>query len=208
MTDTIAALIDKSAPHTLRPTRAEAEEAVRTLLAWAGDDPDRKGLQMTPQRVVEAYQEYFSGYHQDPIAILREPAFDEIAGYDDLILVKDIRFSSHCEHHIAPFYGVAHIAYFPGTFVAGFSRLARLVDVFARRLTTQETLTAEIAATLDEGLAPRGAAIYIEARHNCMTARSVQQTESSVVTTRFTGCFADQAELRSRFIDLITRRGG
>ncbi|MFM1815603.1 MAG: hypothetical protein RLZ98_2298 [Pseudomonadota bacterium] len=206
MTKTVAELIKKQALEPQRPTREEAEEAVRTLLAWAGDDPDREGLLATPQRVVEAFDEYFAGYLQDPIAILRESSFDDIAGYDDIVLVKDIRVFSHCEHHIAPFSGTAHIAYYPDRHVAGFSRLARLVEVFARRLTTQETLTAQVAQALTEGLEPRGAAVMIEARHNCMTARSVQQTETRVVTTRFTGCFAADPDLQKRFIDLSTAR--
>lgn len=203
LTDTIAALVKNSPHKTRRPTKQEAEDAVRTLLAWAGDDPDRQGLAATPQRLVEAFEEYFAGYNQDATAILQESSFDDVAGYDDIIMVKDIRLFSHCEHHIAPFSGIAHIAYFPGKRVAGFSRLVRLVDVFARRLTTQETLTAQISAALTHGLEPKGAAVYIEARHNCMTARSVQQTETSVVTTRFSGCFSDQIDIQRRFLDLV-----
>ncbi|MCL4767383.1 MAG: GTP cyclohydrolase I FolE [Hyphomicrobiaceae bacterium] len=192
-----------------RPTQQEAEEAVRTLIAWAGDDPDREGLQGTPRRVVEAFQEYFRGYGQDPVALLQEPTFEEVGGYDDLVMLRDIRVESHCEHHIAPFIGVAHVAYVPSGKVAGLSKLARVVEIYAKRLQTQETLSAEIADAIDKALAPKGVAVMIEAEHQCMTMRGVHQPGVAAVTTRFLGQFAGDAALRERFIGLAnaTRRG-
>ena len=185
-----------------RPTQAQAEEAVRTLLAWSGDDPDRDGLRDTPQRVAEAYLEYFGGYAQDPIAVLREPMFDDVSGYDDIVLLRGVEVMSHCEHHIAPFAGKACVAYLPGTHVAGLSRLARVVDVLARRLQTQEALTAQIAAAIDEALAPRGVAVLIEAEHQCIAARGIRQAGIAAVTTRFLGAFESDYALRERFMKL------
>ena len=191
----------KSAP-ARRPTQEEAEEAVRTLIAWAGDDPDREGLKDTPRRVADAYREYFSGYDLDPIAMLQEPTFEEVGGYDDLVMLRDIRVESHCEHHIAPFIGVAHVAYLPSGKVAGLSKLARVVEAYAKRLQTQETLSAEIAEAIDKALAPRGVAVMIEAEHQCMTTRGVHQPGVAAVTTRFLGEFSTDAALRDRFLNL------
>ena len=190
-----------------KPTRAEAEAAVRTLLAWSGDDPDRDGLQLTPQRVVDAYRDYFSGYDQDPVALLLDPAVDDAAGYDDIVLLRNIEVVSHCEHHISPFMGRATLAYMPGDRLVGLSRLARVVDVLARRLQTQEALTAQIASSLDEGLDPRGVAVLIEAEHQCIAARGIRQRGLSAATTRFLGVFATDQALQDRFLRLAGHPG-
>jgi GTP cyclohydrolase I len=189
----------------LRPTQAQAEAAVRTLLAWAGENPDREGLRETPQRVAEAYLEYFAGYGQDPVALLAESQVDDVSGYDDIVMLKDIPVLSHCEHHIAPFMGRAFVAYVPDRRVTGLSRLARVVDALARRLQTQEALTAEIAAAIEQGLAPKGVAVLIEAEHQCIAARGVRQQGMPAVTTRFTGVFADQSAMQDRFLRLTGR---
>lgn len=188
-----------------RPTRAQAEAAVRTLLAWAGENPDREGLRETPQRVAEAYLEYFAGYTQDPVALLSESLVDDVSGYDDIVMLKDIPVLSHCEHHIAPFMGRAVVAYIPGRRVTGLSRLARVVDALARRLQTQEALTAEIAAAIEKGLQPRGVAVLIEAEHQCIAARGIRQQGMPAVTTRFTGTFTDQPAMQDRFLRLAGR---
>lgn len=185
-----------------RPTRAEAEDAVRTLIAWAGEDATREGLAATPARVARAFEDLFSGYGGEPDAIL-STVFEEVAGYDDLVLVRDIPFFSHCEHHMVPFVGRAHIAYYPLKGVVGLSKLARLVDVYARRLQTQETLTAQIATAMETYLKPRGVAIMLEAEHLCMTMRGVQKPGASTVTTRFTGLFADDADQQQRFFTTL-----
>jgi GTP cyclohydrolase I len=187
----------------LRPSRAEAEEAVRTLLRWVGENPGREGLLDTPKRVVRAYEQFFAGYHQDPDEILGT-IFEEVEGYDDLVLVKDIDFASHCEHHMVPFVGKAHIAYYPNGGVVGLSKLARLVEVYARRLQTQETMTAQIADALEQALQPFGAAVMIEAEHMCMSIRGVQKAGASTVTTRFTGRFREPAE-QVRFLTLVRK---
>ena len=171
-----------------RPSRAEAEAAVRTLIGWAGDDPRREGLQATPGRVVRAYEEWFAGYGQDPAAIL-ERTFGEVAGYDEMVLLRDIPVQSTCEHHMAAIRGVAHVAYLPRERVVGISKLARLVDAFARRLQIQERLTAEIADELERTLQPRGVAVIIEASHECMSSRGVHKHGAALVTRRFTGVF-------------------
>lgn len=189
-------------PIVSRPTRAEAEQAVRTLLAWAGDDPSREGLRDTPRRVVEAYEEYFRGYGEDAVAHLTTPVFKEVSGYDDIVLLRNIRVQSHCEHHIAPFIGVAHVAYLPNGHVAGLSKLARVVETYAKRLQTQETMTAQIAAAIETGLSARGVAVMVETVHQCMTMRGVQQHDVTAVTTRFRGAFETDPSLRSRFLDL------
>ena len=186
-----------------RPTRLEAEEAVRTLLAWSGDDPEREGLQQTPKRVVEAYEEYFRGYGQDAVAILREATMDDVAGYDDIVLLKRIPVLSHCEHHIAPFAGRASVAYLPGRHVVGLSRLARVVEAYASRLQTQEALTAQIAGAVETALGARGVAVVIEAEHQCIAARGLRLPGLAAVTTRFLGAFADEASLRDRFLALV-----
>ena len=193
---------DDSAILTSRPSRAEAEAAVRTLIRWAGDDPAREGLIDTPKRVVKAYEEWFGGYDEDAEAMLAR-TFDEVEGYDDIVLVKDIRLESTCEHHMAPIIGKAHIAYLPSERVVGLSKLARLVDVFSKRLQVQEKLTAQIAAALQGGLNPRGVAVMIEAEHHCMSTRGVRRHGADTVTTRFTGAFLSDARLEERFFRLI-----
>ncbi|MGL4494335.1 MAG: GTP cyclohydrolase I FolE [Beijerinckiaceae bacterium] len=187
-----------------RPSRAEAENAVRTLIRWACDDPAREGLLDTPKRVAKAYQELFAGYGQNPAEILAR-TFDDVAGYDDLVLVRDIEFYSHCEHHMVPFHGAAHIAYFPDQSVVGLSKLARLVDMFARRLQTQETMTAQIAQALQDHLKPRGVAVMIEAEHMCMCMRGVRKSGASTITQQFTGLFRDDANEQNRFLMLLRR---
>ncbi len=188
-----------------RPSREEAEEAVRTLLAWAGDDPAREGLLETPERVTSAFNEYFAGYTQDPKEILSR-TFKDVGGYDDIVLVRDIPFSSHCEHHMAPFFGKAHIAYLPHDGVVGLSKLARLVEVFARRLQTQENLTAQVIDALNEGINPRGAAVMLEAEHMCMTMRGVRAHGVLTVTHRFSGVFAEDRNEQDRFYALVGKR--
>jgi GTP cyclohydrolase I len=185
-----------------RPSREEAEAAVRTLIRWTGDDPNREGLLDTPKRVVKAFEELYFGYSEDPKAVL-DKVFEEVAGYGDLILVKDIPFYSHCEHHMVPFFGKAHIAYYPSAGVIGLSKLGRLVDVFARRLQTQETMTAQIADALDESLKPRGVAVLIEAEHLCMSMRGVQKAGASTLTSTFTGVFKEDPAEQVRFLTLI-----
>jgi GTP cyclohydrolase I len=188
-----------------RPTREEAEAAVRTLLLWTGDDPDREGLIDTPRRVVKAYEELFSGYREDPSHVL-ERVFEEVHGYDDLILVRDISFSSHCEHHMVPFVGKAHIGYYPGEDgVIGLSKLARLVDIFARRLQTQEALTAQVIDAIDRHLRPRGCAIMIEAEHMCMSMRGVRKHGAVTITNQFSGVFRDDPTEQVRFLTLVRR---
>ena len=185
-----------------RPAREAAEAAVRTLIAWTGDDPDREGLIDTPERVVRAYEELYSGYGHDPAEVLGT-TFKEIGGFQDMVLVRDIPFYSHCEHHMVPFTGRAHIAYYPVDGVVGLSKLARLVDLYARRLQTQETLTAEIADALERYLGARGTAIMLEAEHLCMSMRGVQKAGSSTMTSRFTGVFKDDAAEREKFLNLV-----
>lgn len=191
---------------TPRPSREEAEAAVRTLIAWAGDDPTREGLIDTPRRVAKAYKELYAGYEQDATEILKR-TFKEVGGYDDIVLVKDIPFSSHCEHHMVPFVGKAHIAYLPHDGVVGLSKLARLVDVFARRLQTQENLTAQIIDALNESLNPRGAAVMLEAEHMCMSMRGIHAHGVSTITHRFTGVFAEDRNEQDRFYALVGKRG-
>ena len=184
-----------------KPTREEAEAAVRTLIAWAGDDPDREGLADTPRRVVKAYQDFYAGYGENPNEELAR-VFAEVEGYGDMVVVRDITFYSHCEHHMAPFSGKAHVGYFPRDGVVGLSKLARIVDMFSRRLQTQEALTAQIAGAIEEGLRSRGVAVMIEAEHSCMTMRGVKKHGASTVTTQFTGVFRDPNE-RLRFLTLV-----
>ncbi|MEM6746422.1 MAG: GTP cyclohydrolase I FolE [Pseudomonadota bacterium] len=187
-----------------KPSRAEAEAAVRTLIRWAGDDPTREGLVDTPKRVAKAYEEWFSGYQEDPEAILAR-VFEEVDGYDDIVLLKDIRLESMCEHHIAPIIGTAHIAYMPHKRVVGISKLARLIDAYAKRMQVQETLTAQIAGTLQKVLQPRGVAVMIDAEHQCMSTRGVHKNGVGTVTTRFTGVFNGNPALETRFMRLIGR---
>jgi GTP cyclohydrolase I len=193
------------APQVTRPSREEAEAAVKTLIAWAGDDPSREGLLDTPRRVASAYQELYAGYGQNPAEML-ERTFKEVGGYDDIVLMRDIPFFSHCEHHMVPFFGKVHIAYLPHDGVVGLSKLARLVEVFGRRLQTQENLTAQIIDALNENLNPRGAAVVVEAEHMCMSMRGVHMHGTSTVTHRFTGVFAEDRVEQDRFFALIGRR--
>lgn len=183
-------------------TRKQAEEAVRTLLYWAGDDPDREGLLETPDRVVRSYEEFFAGYKENPAEFLRKASYDA-AGYTDLVLLKNIRFESHCEHHISPILGHIHLAYLPGARVVGISKLARVCDTFARRLQIQEAMTFQIADALHDALDPRGVAIIVEGAHQCMTTRGVYKPGLSMVTRHFTGVFKTDADLRREFLDLI-----
>ena len=185
-----------------KPERAEVEEAVRTLLAWTGEEVDREGLLDTPKRVAKAYSEFFKGYEQDPAEVLKT-TFDDVGGYSDIVLVRDIPFYSHCEHHMVPFIGTAHVAYYPSSGVVGLSKLARVVDIFARRLQTQENLTTQIASSIDENLKPRGVAVLMEAEHMCMSLRGVQKAGVSTVTTEFTGIFKEEADEQVRFMQLI-----
>ncbi len=187
-----------------RPTREEAEAAVRTLIAWAGDDPDREGVQETPARVVRAYREFFKGYDQDPEEILAK-TFEEIEGYDEMVTVRDIRLESHCEHHMVPFLGRAHVAYLPDKRVVGLSKIARLVEVYAKRLQIQEKLTVQIADAIDRWLAPKGVAVVIEAEHFCMTTRGVSKPGSLTATSRMTGAFRDDPATRREFLAMISR---
>jgi GTP cyclohydrolase I len=184
------------------PTEEEAQEAVRTLIRWAGDDPHREGLLETPQRVIRSFQEFFSGYHTNPQELL-EKTFDEIGGYDELVVLRNIRFESHCEHHLAPIIGVTHVAYMPDKRVVGISKLARVVDLFARRLQIQEKMTAQIADAIDSVLKPLGTAVVIEATHHCMTTRGIHKPESTMVTSRMTGVFRNNAHLRNDFLSMV-----
>jgi GTP cyclohydrolase I len=185
-----------------KPSREEAESAVRTLIEWIGDDPAREGLIDTPGRVVRAYEELYSGYTQDAGEIL-STTFSDVAGYTDMVLVRDIPFASHCEHHMVPFIGRAHIAYYPTEGVVGLSKLARLVDIYAKRLQTQETLTAQITNALVDGLVTRGVAVMVEAEHMCMSMRGVQKQGTSTMTSRFTGVFHDDEAERQKFLLLV-----
>jgi GTP cyclohydrolase I len=202
MSADIKRLEPKLEPKSERPTREAAEEAVRTLIAWTGDDPDREGLVNTPHRVVRAFEELYAGYGADPAEVL-SATFKEIGGFQDMVLVRDIPFYSHCEHHMVPFMGRAHIAYYPIDGVVGLSKLARLVDLYARRLQTQETLTAEIADALERFLGARGVAVMLEAEHLCMSMRGVRKAGTSTMTSRFTGVFRDDAAEREKFLSLI-----
>jgi len=185
-----------------KPTREEAQKAVRTLIEWAGDNPDREGLIETPKRVVKAYEEFFAGYDDDPEEILRK-TFEEVEGYDEMVLVKNIRLESHCEHHIVPILGKAHIAYIPNNRVVGISKLARIVDAFGKRLQTQETMTAQIANTIEKVLEPKGVAVVVDAAHQCMTTRGIHKPESSTVTSCMRGIFKENPRTRNEFLTFI-----
>ena len=190
------------ADKVLKPSREEAEEAVRTLICWTGDDPDREGLIETPKRVVKAYEEFFEGYDIDPEEVLQK-TFEEVQGYEDAVIVRNIRVESHCEHHIVPILGVAHVGYIPITRVVGISILARVVEIFGKRLQTQETMTAQIADTIQKVLEPKGVAVVVDASHQCMTTRGIHKTESSTITSSMLGAFRDKPETRSEFMNLI-----
>ncbi len=187
---------------TARPSRAEAEAAVRTLLRWAGDDPEREGLRETPQRVVRSYEEFFAGYGVDPVALL-ERTFAETEGYDEIVLLRDIRLESYCEHHMVPIVGRAHVAYLPHRRVVGISKLVRVIEAYAKRLQIQEKLTAQIANTISEVLQPRGVAVVIEASHQCMTTRGVHKPGVAMVTSRMLGAFRDDPTTRREFLSMI-----
>ena len=188
-----------------RPTRAEAEKAIRTLIEWAGDDAEREGLRGTPERVVRSYEEFFAGYATDPDEILQR-TFEEIEGYDEIVVLRDIRFESHCEHHMAPIIGVAHVAYLPHRRVVGISKLARIVDVYAQRLQIQEKMTVQIADTIDRVLKPKGVAVVIEAEHQCMTTRGVHKPGVAMKTSRMLGAFRDDPNTRREFLSMIGHR--
>jgi len=185
-----------------RPSQAEAEAAVRTLIEWAGDDPDREGLTGTPERVVRAYEEFFAGYNEDPVALL-STTFEETATYDEMVVLRDIRLESHCEHHIVPILGKVHIGYLPAGRVVGISKLARLVEVFAKRMQIQEVLTSQIAETIYDVLEPRGVGVYIEAAHQCITTRGIRKAGVSMVTSRMLGCFHNDSATRREFLTMI-----
>jgi GTP cyclohydrolase I len=187
---------------TARPSREQAEEAVRTLLRWAGDNPEREGLRGTPDRVVRSYGEFFAGYAVDPVALL-ERTFEETDGYDEIVLLRDIRVESYCEHHMVPIIGVAHVAYLPGRRVVGISKLARVVDAYAKRLQIQEKMTAQIANTLNEVLQPRGVAVVVEAEHQCMSTRGVHKAGVSMVTSRMLGAFRDDPATRREVMAMM-----
>lgn len=188
-----------------RPTREEAEHAIRTLIRWAGDDASREGLLDTPSRVARAYEDFFRGYAEDPEAILSR-TFEEIEGYDEMVILRDIRVESHCEHHMVPIIGVAHVAYLPNRRVVGISKLARVVDAYARRLQIQEKLTAQIANTINDVLQPRGVAVVIEAGHECMSTRGVHKPGVSMVTSRMLGAFRDDPSTRREFLSMVQGR--
>lgn len=185
-----------------KPSRKQAEEAVKILIKWAGDNPEREGLIETPKRVVNSYKEFFSGYDSKPEQILSK-TFDEVEGYDEMVIVRDITIESHCEHHMVPFIGIAHIGYIPDKRIVGISKLARIADVFAKRLQTQEIMTAQIADTINEVLKPKGVAVVIDAQHQCMTTRGTHKTESSTITSRMLGLFRTNSNTRSEFMNLI-----
>jgi|TARA_B110000914_G_scaffold202343_1_gene195224 GTP cyclohydrolase I len=186
----------------IRPTKEEAMEAVKTLISWAGDDPTREGLLETPDRVVRSYNEFFEGYNIDPEAVLAK-TFEEVEGYDEMVIVRNIRVESHCEHHMVPIIGIAHVGYIPNKRVVGISKLARVVDIFGKRLQTQETMTAQIADTIERVLQPRGVAVVIDAAHECMSTRGIHKTEASTVTSRMLGLFKEDPKTRAEFMNLI-----
>ena len=186
-----------------KPSREEAEKAVRVLLEWAGDNPDREGLIETPKRVVKAYEQFFEGYDQNPEEVLMK-TFEEVEGYDEMVIVKDIRLESHCEHHMVPILGVAHVGYIPNKRVVGISKLARIVDIFGKRLQTQETMTSQIANTIQKVLDPKGVAVVIDANHQCMSTRGVHKTTSSTVTSAMKGIFKENTVTRNEFLSFVT----
>ena len=194
--------VEKKSTRRQRPSQAEAEAAVRTLIEWAGDDPDREGLVDTPNRVVRAYEEFFAGYHEDPVSMLTT-TFEETADYNEMIVIRDIRLESYCEHHIVPILGKAHIGYLPANRVVGISKLARVVEVFAKRMQIQETLTAQIAGTIQDVLKPRGVGVVIEAAHQCMTTRGIRKPGVSMVTSRMLGSFRDDPTTRQEFLSIV-----
>jgi GTP cyclohydrolase I len=203
----IAGLVEARAMDRIRPARRAVEAAVRTLIEWTGDDPDREGLRDTPERVVRAYEEFFQGYQIDPIALLHT-TFEKTAAYDDMVLLRDIRVESHCEHHIVPILGKAHVAYLPDGRVVGVSKLARVVEAFSKRLQTQETMTSQIADAINRALKPRGVAVVVEAAHQCMTTRGIRKPGVTMVTRRLLGRFQTDAEIRREFLAAISAPRG
>ena len=203
--DTNAAAVPVGLDPLRRPTREEAMEAVRTLIAWAGDDPRREGVLDTPKRVIDAYQDWFEGYLQDPAKELSK-TFEDVQGYDDIVMLRGIEVESHCEHHMAPFLGKAYVAYMPTNRVVGISKLAKVVTIFARRLQNQETLTQQIANAIHESLRPAGVAVLIDAAHQCMTTRGLHHRHVTTLTTQFTGVFKTDDSLRQRFLDFVNRQ--
>jgi GTP cyclohydrolase IA len=202
MSSTVRALEPiRSLHHSGKPDRMEVEAAVRTIIRWTGDDPERGGLIETPARVARALEEAFVGYDQEPAAILRK-SFDETEGYDEMVVLRGVRFQSHCEHHMAPITGRAWVAYVPSDRVVGISKLARIVEVYAKRLQIQERLTAQVANTIEDVLRPRGVGVVIKASHHCMTARGVHKPDTDLVTSRMLGCFRDNPELRQEFLSM------
>jgi GTP cyclohydrolase I len=200
-------LITSSVPPEPKPSREEAEAAVRTLLRWAGDDPAREGLRDTPARVARAYEDWFSGYADDPVMFLQR-TFEEVEGYDEMVVLRDIRFESHCEHHLAPIIGRAHVGYLPDRKVVGISKLARVVDAYARRLQVQEKMSAQIANCIQHILEPKGVAVVIEAAHQCMTTRGVHKTGVTMVTSMMLGAFREDSRTRREFLAMIHHQPG
>lgn len=195
----------KKTARARRPSRRQAEEAVKTLLLWAGEDPAREGLLDTPARVARAYEDWFSGYKQNPVSYLKR-TFEEVEGYDEMIVLRDIQFESHCEHHMAPIIGHAHVGYLPSNKVVGISKLARVVEAFARRFQVQEKLTAQVANCIHDVLKPKGVAVVIDARHQCMTTRGVHKTGVSMVTSQMLGLFRSDARTRAEFMQIVNRK--
>ena len=185
-----------------KPTKAEAEDAVRTLIRWAGENPDREGLLETPDRVVRSYSEFFAGYKEDPVELLQR-TFEETAGYDEMVVLRDIRFESHCEHHLAPIIGIAHVAYLPRQRVIGISKLARVIEVYARRMQIQEKMTVEIAKAIHKVMEPKGVAVVLEAEHHCMTTRGIHKPGVAMVTSHMTGAFRENSATRREFLAMI-----
>lgn len=194
--------LKKTASEDTRPSRKEAEAAVRTLISWAGDNPEREGLLETPKRVVKAYEEFFAGYNEDPDEVLGK-TFEEVEGYDDMVMLRDIDLESHCEHHMVAILGKAHIAYVPTNKVVGISKLARVIEIYAKRLQTQETMTAQIADSINRVLAPKGVAILIEAKHQCMTTRGIKKPAVATITSQFTGVFKEDPNMERRFLTML-----
>jgi GTP cyclohydrolase I len=200
MSSNVRALEPLRTPHhESRPDRAEVEAAVRTIIRWTGDDPDREGLVETPARVTRALEEFFAGYAQDPAAVLQK-SFDEIEGYDEMIVLRGVRFESHCEHHMAPILGQAWVAYVPNGRVVGISKLARVVEAYAKRMQIQERLTAQIANTVNDVLKPKGVGVIVKASHHCMTTRGIHKHDTDLITSRMLGCFRDNSNLRQEFL--------
>ncbi|MEO0996287.1 MAG: GTP cyclohydrolase I FolE [Pseudomonadota bacterium] len=205
MTDKTRTTTKKKSTRRRRPGRRQAEDAVRTLLLWSGEDPDREGLKETPARVARAYEDWFSGYRENPVSYLKR-TFEEVDGYDEMIVLRDIQFESHCEHHMAPIIGRAHVGYLPNNKVVGISKLARVVEAFARRFQVQEKMTAQIATCIHDVLKPKGVGVVIEASHQCMTTRGIHKTGVSMVTSQMMGLFRKDARTRAEFLQMLDRQ--